>query len=104
MAAVTINYALKILPWGTVVVERKLQNSLTKRALATHPRMVLCRSGRISTQATSPCGFGWVTTAVPLCWLCSNVVLAVELCQGSCIQGRVGFQMAPAIISDGHYP
>lgn len=75
----TINYTLKILPWETVVVERKLQNSLTRKALTTHHRMVLCRCVRMSSQATSPCGFGWVTTALPLvgcaamwCWLWSS--------------------------------
>lgn len=43
----------------TTVVEKNLQNSLCRR-------MVLCRCGRVNSQATSPPGFGWVTTAVPL--------------------------------------
>lgn len=49
----------------TIVVERNLQSSLCRR-------MVLCRCGRVNSQATSPPGFGWVTTAVPLAGLWSS--------------------------------
>lgn len=63
IAAVAINDALKILPRGTVVVERSLQRiSLSRKALATHHRMVLCRCGRMSSQATEVPFVGCVAT------------------------------------------